>query len=192
VPTDDRRSRSLWLIGLMGSGKSTVGRKVADATRRPYVDNDETIAGLAGCSTAELSRAGGPVLHEWEAIYVRHLADSQPDVVAGIPASAADRPTDLALLAATGILVYIRCTPATLVERVLADPPRPWLTDSREATTALIVSMFGARDEILTAAAQLTVDGERPVDQIVADVTGLRQAATAAASADEQPAGVES
>lgn len=173
--TDVLVARPLWLIGLMGSGKSTIGRRVAAATGRPYLDNDALIAELAGRSTAELSREGGSVLHEWEATYVRHLAAGRDDVVAGIPASAADRPADLELLSATGTVVYIRCRPETLVDRVLADPPRPWLDGSRQATTALITSMFDARDDVLTSVAHVTVDGQRGIDEIVANVTRLEQ-----------------
>ena len=175
-------STRLWLIGLMGSGKSTVGRRVAAASGRAYVDNDARIAELAGRSTAELSRDGGSLLHEWEATYVRHLASGPDDVVAGIPASAADRSEDLALLSAAGTLVYIRCLPAILVDRVLADPPRPWLDGSRQATHALITSMFDNRDGVLTAAAHATVDGQRAVDEIVDDITTLENARWAPAS----------
>lgn len=168
--------RPLWLIGLMGSGKSTIGRRVATVTGRPYVDNDALIAELAGRSTADLSRDGGSVLHEWEATYVRHLAASPDDVVAGIPASAADRPADMELLTATGTVVYIRCLPETLIDRVLADPPRPWLDGTRDATSTLITSMFDARDQVLTSVAHMTVDGQRGIDEIVADVARFAHA----------------
>ena len=161
---------SLWLIGLMGSGKSTVGRAVADATGRHYVDNDATIAALARRSTAALSADVPSTLHTWESAYVRHLLDASGGVVAGIPASSADRAEDLSLLAARGVLVYLRCSPATLVDRVLADPPRPWLTSSRRSTEAQVAAMFAARDSELSSRSHLTLDAERPVELIVADL----------------------
>lgn len=177
MPTDRATgSRALWLLGLMGSGKSTVGRAVAAVTARPYVDNDATIATLAGRSTAELSTDGGSVLHEWEATYVRHLAERPDPVVAGIPASCADRDADLALLGASGLLVYLRCSPATLVSRVLSDPPRPWLAASGDASAALVAAMFEARDARMRESAELTVDAERPVADIVADLISFQDA----------------
>ena len=177
MPTDEATGpRALWLLGLMGSGKSTVGREVAAVTARPYIDNDATIAALAGRSTAELSTDGGTVLHEWEATYVRHVTGRPDAVVAGIPASCADRDGDLDLLAASGLLVYLRCSPATLVSRVLADPPRPWLAASREASTALVTAMFEARDARMRESAGLTVDAERPVADIVADLISFQGA----------------
>lgn len=178
MPTDDPAGpRPVWLLGLMGSGKSTVGRAVGAATGRQYVDNDATIAALAGRSTAALATDGGSVLHDWEQTYVRHVVDRGGPTVAGIPASCADRDTDLALLAASGVLVYLRCSPATLVSRVLADPPRPWLGASTEATSALVRSMFDARDPRLCATAALMLNAERPVADIVADLLAFEQVA---------------
>ena len=176
MPTDATGARSLWLLGLMGSGKSTVGRAFAAATARPYVDNDATIAALAGRSTAELSTDGGTVLLEWEATYVRHVTVRPDTVVAGIPASCADRDDDLALLGTSGLLVYLRCSPGTLVSRVLADPPRPWLAASGEATSALVTAMFEARDARIRESAEVTLDAERPVADIVADLISFQGA----------------
>lgn len=169
--------RPVWLLGLMGSGKSTVGRALAAATGREYVDNDATIAALAGRSTAELSTEGGSVLHDWEQTYVRHLVGRGGPVVAGIPASCADRDADLALLASSGLLVYLRCTPGTLVSRVLSDPPRPWLVPSEDTTRALLAGMYDARDPRMRAHAGLTLDAERPVTVLVADLLAVDELA---------------
>lgn len=178
MPTDAGSApRPVWLLGLMGSGKSTVGRALAAATGREYVDNDATIATLAGRSTAELSTEGGSVLHDWEQTYVRHVTERGGPVVAGIPASCADRAADLALLASSGLLVYLRCSPETLVSRVLSDPPRPWLVPSEDTTRALLTGMHAARDPRMRATAGLTLDAARPVAVLVADLVAEELAA---------------
>jgi shikimate kinase len=163
-------TRPLWLVGLMGSGKSTVGRAVAQATRRSYLDNDTTIALLAGRTTEELARVGGSLLHDWEATYVRHVAALHHLVVAGIPASAADRAADLALLERRGLLVYIRCRPKVLAARVLTDPPRPWLNTTSDGIERILRKMYDARDATLRAAAHLSLDGESSVPALVSDL----------------------
>jgi shikimate kinase len=147
--------RRLFLIGLMGSGKSTVGRQLAERLDCRYVDNDTTIAEMAGRSTVDLAAAGGDVLHEWEARYAHYLADVPAPLVAGIPASAADRPDELQMLAHRGRLIYLRCDTDTLVRRVTADAPRPWLTDD---VRDKIEAMFTSRDPILCSTAAITVD----------------------------------
>jgi shikimate kinase len=171
VPTEPAAtSRPWWLLGLMGSGKSTVGRAAALAAGRRYVDNDATIAARAGRSTSDLAMAGGSVLHEWEAAYIRELTEEGGPLVAGIPASCSDRRTDLELLAASGMLVYLRCSPATLVSRVLAGPRRPWLSGSAEDTEALVARMFAARDRTMSAFAEVILDGEQHVDALVTEL----------------------
>ena len=102
---------SIWLVGLMGSGKSTVGLSLAPVVGYEYVDNDATIAVMSGLTTVELAASGGTLLHEWESTYVHELVADRRRVVAGIPASAADRDGDLQLLreVRSGHLSAVRC-----------------------------------------------------------------------------------
>src|ERR1700730_17632139 len=102
------RPRSVWLIGLMGSGKTTAGRALAARLGWIYVDNDVVIAEMAGRSTVDLSESGGTVLHDWESGYVKGLVVVAHPVVAGIPASTADLDANLRLLADSGNLIYLR------------------------------------------------------------------------------------
>jgi shikimate kinase len=164
--TDDSR---IWLIGLMGCGKSTVGRALARSLGYTYIDNDLTIHELAGRSTVDLAAAGNGNLHEWESRYVRHVASLPPTVVAGIPASAADRAADLRTLTATGHLVYLKCDLNTLVSRIEADEPRPWV---QQNVQSLIAGMLAAREPALMTAADLIVDGTAPVADSVTRITG--------------------
>jgi shikimate kinase len=157
----------IWLTGLMGCGKSTVGAVVAADLGADYLDNDAIIASLAGRSTVELAAAGGELLHEWESRYVQQIVDRPTPVVAGIPASIAERPADLDLLRHHGLLVYLRCDLATLVARVSADPPRPWLSGDPEEVLA---GMLAVRDPLLRAAATLVVDGTRAPADLAAEV----------------------
>ncbi len=161
------KSTNIWLIGLMGSGKTTVGVKVAAQLGVAYQDNDASIAVMAGRTTVDLARAGGDLLHDWESRYVQQLAGLAPPVVAGIPASIAERPADLGLLARTGRVVYLRAEVATLVARVLAGPPRPWLSGD---PAAVLEGMSAVRDPLLLAAAALVVDAGRAPAELAAQV----------------------
>jgi shikimate kinase len=163
----------------MGSGKSTVGRALAASLGCRYIDNDVTVHALAGRPPVDLAAAGGTLLHDWESRYVWRVSELSPPLAAGIPASAADRPADLALLAGTGRLIYLRCDVPTLVRRVSADPPRPWLRATDVPGT--VEAMFARRDEKLRRAAWLTVDATGPVAQTVRQiVSALRASASVA------------
>jgi shikimate kinase len=168
----DRPAR-IWLIGLMGCGKSTVGRALALGLGCSYVDNDLTIHALAGRSTVDLAGEGDGVLHQWESRYVRHVTSLSPPVVAGIPASAADRPADLRTLSTTGYLVYLQCDLDTLVGRIEADEARPWI---HQNARSLITGMLAERAPALTGAADLVVDGSATVATSVTRITGAFRA----------------
>jgi shikimate kinase len=152
----------VWLAGLMGSGKSTVGRSLAARLGCGYVDNDEEIRRLAGRFTVDLAADGS--LHAWESRYVSHAARLAAPLIAGIPASTADRPSDLRLLRDSGYLVYLRCDLASLAARVRKDPPRPWLSGAPEP---LLAGMLEARDPVLSTAADLVLDGGASVADLV-------------------------
>jgi shikimate kinase len=152
------------LVGLMGCGKSTVGGVLAPHLTREYVDNDARIAAMAGRSTVELAASGGALLHDWESKYVHEVAVDQHRVVAGIPASAADRHEDMELLRQSGTVIYLRCDVDTLVLRVQAGGPRPWLTDDARP---VIESMLATRDPIYLRAAHVVIDGSLDVSVVV-------------------------
>jgi shikimate kinase len=158
----------VYLIGLMGSGKSTVGRTLAMQLGRPYVDNDATIAQLAGRSTVALARDGGAVLHQWEARYAQHLRELSLRFVAGVPASAADRPDELRALRESGTLTYLRCDVDTLVRRVRSDAPRPWLTGD---IRSIVQRMFDQRDLVLQDHCSATVDATVAPAEVAAAIT---------------------
>jgi shikimate kinase len=165
----------VFLAGLMGSGKSTMGRPLAQLMGCRYLDNDTIIAQISGKSTVELSKDPGDVLHAWEHRYAEHVAALPPPLVAGVPASAGDRPDDLALLAQAGLLIYLRCDPVTLAGRVRHDPARPWLREGTSAEDLLRV-MYDQRDPVLMRAATHTVDGTGSPDEVLAELARLVEA----------------
>lgn len=156
---------SVWLIGLMGSGKSTAGRALAERLRWVYIDNDVTIADMAGRSTLELSQAGGTLLHDWESRYVKLLVAGSHPVVAGIPASTADLDANLRLLADSGNLVYLRCDLDTLVARIRTGGRRPWLVDHE--VRQQVEAMLATREPHILRFAHHVVDSTSPVAQVV-------------------------
>jgi shikimate kinase len=159
------RPRSVWLIGLMGSGKTTAGRALAARLGWSYVDNDVVIAEMAGRSTVDLSEAGGTLLHDWESRYVQGLVVGAHPVVAGIPASTADLDANLRMLADSGNLVYLHCDADTLVARIKAGGRRPWLVEGE--VRQQVEAMLAAREGHILRFAHHVVDSTRPVAEVV-------------------------
>ena len=162
-------STRVWLIGPMASGKSTVGRALAERLGCEYVDNDASVAELAGTSTLALSEEGGEVLHDWESRYVDHVISRPGPFVAGIAASSGDRPDDLRALAGAGLLVVLDVDLDVLVERVRNDPPRPFMSGDVRGD---LQERIARRSPALREHAGLVLDGADPVDDLVSEIIG--------------------
>lgn len=116
------------LVGLMGSGKTTVGRRLATCLGRPFVDADEELAARAGASVAEVFEQRGEAGFrslEREVLDTL-LAAAEPTVIAaggGVVVAGENRDR----LRAAGTVVWLDGTPAFLASRAQAKPHRPLL-----------------------------------------------------------------
>ena len=162
------------LIGMMGSGKSTVGRALAERTGRRYLDNDELVHTVAGRPAQEIDAAQGEdVLHRAEVAALRHaLAMPPPRIVSAAAGVVAD-PDSLALLRSTPAAVYLRARPETLRTRIGAGVGRredatdlDWLRDrhaERDATYREIATLTVDTDDLAPGAiAQRILDFLEP------------------------------
>ncbi len=151
----------------MGAGKSTVGTALATLLGCRYLDNDVLLTQQARAGPRELATAGPAALHDQESRQLRTLVGLPGPFVAGVAASVADRPHDMALMAATGWVGYLRATPRTLAERVGAGAGRPWLADNQRA---VLESMFAARDRVYRSADHVVDTDGRDVAEIAAEI----------------------
>lgn len=77
-------------MGAMGSGKTTIGGKVAEALALEYLDNDYGLSKMVSKSVNELATLDVPTLHAYENQYLESLLARPGIFVAGVAASAAD------------------------------------------------------------------------------------------------------
>lgn len=112
------RPPRILLVGLMGSGKTTVGREIAARTGWPYVDNDELVRNRTGRDAAEIRATDGEdVLHLAEAEALDAALELEPPVVAGVAASIVLDPAAREALREGGHVVWLRARPETLLAR---------------------------------------------------------------------------
>ncbi len=129
-------SRHLVLVGMMGVGKSTVGRAVASALGRPLHDSDEMIEERTGRTVRDIWITDGePAFRALETeVLVDALAQSEPCVIAaagGVVMSEANRK---ALEGPAAHVVWLRSEVDVLLDRVRSGGHRPLLDDDPEAT----------------------------------------------------------
>lgn len=171
--------RTLVLVGLMGSGKSSVGRLVADALGRSFVDVDDVIEEKTGHSVGELWEQGGEAAYRplERQVVLDAVARVAPAVLAA-PGGVID---DADLVARLGsdrlFVVFLRGQVDTLAERISSDDQeRPLVGDDPRSVLRDQAASRNHRYEDLAA---LTLDID---DRAPDELAGLVLAALAAAS----------
>ncbi|OJW67382.1 MAG: shikimate kinase [Sphingomonadales bacterium 63-6] len=134
-----RIDRPIALVGMMGVGKSTIGRKLSSLLHLPFTDADEAIEKAAQMSVSEIfARFGEAYFRDGERRVIARLAADRPSIIAtGGGAFVNDETRRLLLDKA--ICVWLDCDTDTLVERVGRKDTRPLLRDGnpREILTRL-------------------------------------------------------
>jgi shikimate kinase len=134
-----RVDRPIVLVGMMGVGKSTVGRKLAQVLGLPFVDADDAIVEAAKMSIADMfDRHGEANFRDGERRVIARLLDGGPRVIA-TGGGAFVQPDTRALIQQRGLAVWLDCDVDTLVERVSRNTKRPLLRggDVREIVTRM-------------------------------------------------------
>ena len=143
------------MIGLMGSGKSSVGAIVAAATGRTFVDVDCAIEARTGKTVRELWEEGGePAYRHLESQVVLETLARRDEVVLAAPGGTVLDPAVRTALEAA-FVVWLRAEPATLAARVAHDDHRPLLGDR---PLQVLTSMATERAGLYDTAADLVVD----------------------------------
>jgi shikimate kinase len=134
-----RLDRPLVLVGMMGVGKSTVGRKLAALLDLPFADADEEIEQAAQMTIAEIfEKFGVEYFRDGERRVIARLLDGGPSVLA-TGGGAFVQPATRELILERGIAVWLDSDVDTLVERVGRKDTRPLLRDGdpKEIVTKL-------------------------------------------------------
>ncbi len=125
--------RSIVLVGLMGAGKTSIGRRLAARLGLPFRDADAEIEQAAGCTIPELfSRYGEGDFRAGERRVIRRLLSGDPLVLAFGGGAFMDRETRAAVRD-EAISVWLRCPLQTLLRRVAGRDNRPLLADGDPA-----------------------------------------------------------
>jgi shikimate kinase len=122
-----RIDRPLVLVGMMGVGKSTIGRKLAQVLGLPFVDADDAIVEAAKMSITEMfDQFGEASFRDGERRVIARLLESGPSIIA-TGGGAFVQPDTRALILEKGLPVWLDSDIDTLVERVSRNTKRPLL-----------------------------------------------------------------
>lgn len=156
---------SISLIGLPGSGKSTVGRQLARRLGLSFVDSDQAIEQRIACPIREFfEREGEQSFRDVEQAVLEELS-RQPGVLA-TGGGAVLRKINRERLRARGQVVYLKSTPEDLMRRLRNDTQRPLLQVSDPLQR--LRDLQAQRDPLYREAAHFVIDTGRPsVAQLV-------------------------
>lgn len=166
--------RHILLVGLSGSGKTTVGQRVATALDAPFVDVDAVIVRQAQMPLSRLmGERGEQAFRELERQAVRTALGEPPGVLAPGGGWAA-QPGQLEMARTSALIIYLKAMAITVVKRLGADGDRPLLAGDNLLDH--VREQLLEREPFYTRADHaLTTDG-RTLEAVAADVVALARA----------------
>jgi len=174
----------IWLVGMMGAGKSSVGPLLARSLQRRFVDSDREIERTAGMAVAEIFAVEGERgFRERERALVDTLSRAA-DVVA-LGGGAIAQPGAAERLAAAGTIVYLKASPEELLRRLGDCSNRPLLGGLEPAARRAKLERLLAERASAYETAAIAVDTEGHTPEAVVEVILRRlEGARAARAAD--------
>jgi shikimate kinase len=181
-----REPKTVALVGLMGAGKSSIGRRLAQVLALPFTDADAEIETAAGASIEEIfAREGEAAFRNGERRVIARLLDGPAQVLATGGGAFMD-PTTRTLIRQRAISIWLRGDLETLLTRVSRRGNRPLLKngDPRAVLTKLMAERYPVYAE-----ADITIDtvDGPPEATLAKTVEGLEHFLGAAAQADASP-----
>ena len=145
----------MWLIGMMGSGKSSVGRALAERVGEPFHDTDRLVGDRAGMSISELFETiGVTAFRDLEAQAVESVS-TQRGVIATGGGVVLD-PRLRELMGESGVVVHLSAPPKTLATLIGSGEVRPLVQEGD--TLARVTQIATERRDLYESAADVVVE----------------------------------
>jgi shikimate kinase len=144
------------LVGMMGSGKSTIGRLLSEATGWRYLDNDELVRRAHGTTArALLAERGEPGMRRAESDALALGLELPPPAIVSVAGGVILDALDRDRLRAGAIVVWLRADAAVLESRAVGAEHRPWLDSSAASWMRRAVA---EREPLYASVADLVLD----------------------------------
>ena len=161
-------TRSVVLVGMMGSGKSSIGRRLAATLAVRFVDADLEIEKAAGMTIPEIFEAQGePYFRAGEARVIARLLDGGPQVLA-TGGGAFMNPQTRALVRDKGVSVWLKADIEVLLRRIKRRADRPLLKNGDPAAT--LEKLVAERHPVYAEADVTVYSRDVPHEAIVAEI----------------------
>ena len=154
--------RSIVLVGMMGAGKSSIGRRLASRLGIPFIDADAEIESAAGMTIPEIfEKHGEPYFRAGEARVIARLLDNGPQVLATGGGSVMD-PQTRALIGQKGISIWLKADIDVLLKRTKRRNDRPLVEKIKD--------LLPVREPIYAQADIIIQSRDEPHDTIIDEI----------------------
>jgi shikimate kinase len=168
-PAAGRVDRTIVMVGLMGAGKTSIGRRLAQRLGLAFIDADHEIEMAAGCTIEEIfERYGEAAFRDGERKIIQRLLERPPHVLATGGGAFID-PETRARIKAAGISVWLKADLEVLVRRVSRRSNRPLLKrgEPREVLARLMEQRYPIYAEADICIDSLEAPAETTVERVI-------------------------
>ncbi len=178
VKTKDEKKKNIVLIGMRGSGKTTIGQMLAEKLGKDFIDLDQALSMQLGMPLAEaINTKGWDFFRDQEAIVAKKHEDIQNYVIA-TGGGVILKKENIEALKKNGIFVFLNAQPSVLAQRIGDDHNRPPLHKGYASKDELEL-VLQERESLYKNNANIiidtdTINEEQTVDAIIANLKGLK------------------
>ena len=162
--------KNIVLIGMPGSGKSTLGRSLAEMLGRDFIDADPEIEKDAGKTIPELFAVSEEFFRNQETRTAKRLSALQDKVLA-MGGGVVLREENIASLKENGLIIFLDRSPADIIGDVDTQT-RPLLAAGRQR----ICDLYAQREELYRAAADVIVQNKGSIQEVLSKLTEAAKA----------------
>ncbi|MDA8137865.1 MAG: shikimate kinase [Desulfobacteraceae bacterium] len=155
------------LIGYRGTGKSAVGKIVAERLKMKYISMDARIVEKAGMAIPDIvTKVGWPGFRDLESAVAREFA-GQDNLVIDTGGGVIERPENIPALKPNGFIIWLKASPEVIVSRIKDGTQRPALTQGKTFTEE-VIEVLSQRTPKYQDAAEFEIDTDTLTPEQVA------------------------
>ena len=179
-------TRSIVLVGMMGAGKSTIGRRVAARLKLPFADADTEIEAAARMTIPEIFETHGePYFRDGEARVIARLLNSGPAVIATGGGAFTEREETRQRIRDKAVSIWLKADLDVIMKRVRRRADRPLLQTTDPVAT--VNRLLEAREPVYRTADLTISSRDVPHDRVVEECLDALRARLCAAAPSAQP-----
>jgi shikimate kinase len=163
------------LIGYRGTGKSVIGRRLAQRLAMPYLSMDAEIVARAGMQVPEIvAKEGWPGFRDRESALAQELAE-RDNIIIDTGGGVIERAGNITALQKNGCIVWLKAKVSTIVARIQGDDQRPSLMEGKTFTEE-VAEVLERRTPLYHAAAHFEIETDPLTpEQIVEMIVAIRK-----------------